>query len=59
MLWVIIGHQYSLTIVDSSNLLTIDDKMYTWYMLFIEAGILAVDTFFFIGGFLVAYSILK
>jgi peptidoglycan/LPS O-acetylase OafA/YrhL len=27
--------------------------------LFIEAGVLAVDSFFFIGGFLVSYSILK
>lgn len=33
--------------------------MYRWQYLLIEAGVLAVDTFFFVGGFLVAYSILK
>lgn len=59
MLYVIFGHQYSLVIVNTSNLLTLNEVLYEWKQLFIEAGILAVDTFFFVGGFLVAYSVLK
>lgn len=59
MFWVIMGHQYCLGIVNMSNVLTFDDEMASWKYLLIEAGMLAVDVFFFVGGFLVAYSILK
>lgn len=59
MLWVIFGHQYSMIIINTSNLLSINEILSTWKELIIEAGILAVDTFFFVGGFLVAYSVLR
>lgn len=59
MLWVIIGHEFAFMIQFSENVLTISNQLEKSYFLVIEAGVFAVDTFFFIGGFLVAYSLLK
>ena len=59
MLWVIFGHEYLDNITTSAYMGTINEQMSSLYFLFVEAGYFSVDTFFFIGGFLVAYSILK
>ena len=59
MLWVIFGHQYTFVLSFAENILTISDTVKTPFMLFVEAGLFSVDTFFFIGGFLAAYAVLK
>jgi peptidoglycan/LPS O-acetylase OafA/YrhL len=59
MLWVILGHEYSTIFIIAENLPTIDDRISTYYFLMVNAGLFAVDTFFFLGGFFVAWSVLR
>jgi peptidoglycan/LPS O-acetylase OafA/YrhL len=58
--WVVIGHVMSFGLGSSINAPTV----YPHYLnrtifLFVEGGILAVDVFFYVGGFLVAYALLR
>ena len=60
MMWVIFGHVYSLSINFSTNSFTFEkNQLSGWYALLLEAALFSVDTFFFLGGFLVAYAVLK
>ena len=61
MFWVILGHEYSVRLHNNINLITpaIAVQIQTWFFLFVIAAFFAVDVFFFIGGFLVAYSFLR
>ena len=59
MMWVVFGHETSLTIGQSQNLLTMQPKFESWSFLVIEAALFAVDTFFFVGGFFVAYVFIR
>ena len=59
MLWVIFGHEYFFNLEAASNILTAAPILETPYFLFIEAGMFAVDTFFFLGGFMAAYVLLR
>lgn len=60
MLWVIFGHEYSLDISMSENITTVEKyQMGKPIFLIALSGLFSVDTFFFIGGFLAAYVVLK
>ena len=59
MLWVILSHEYSFFIGVSENTMSIPQILSRWQFLIVESGFFAVDAFFFIGGFLVAYAFLK
>jgi len=59
MLWVILGHLFSVRIQNVLNVLTITDQIEVPFFLVILAAFYAVDVFFYIGGFLVAYSFLR
>ncbi len=59
MFWVILGHAYSEQLHNTVNLLSVEAQVETWFFLFVIAAFYAVDVFFFLGGFLVAYSFLR
>ena len=60
MVWVVFGHEYIFSIFYVVNTLTMEkNELSGWTALLTEAGFLSVDTFFFVGGFLVAYSVLR
>ena len=59
MMWVVFGHAYSTIMVNISNALTLSNQINSWFMLMAEGGLFAVDTFFFVGGFLVAYVFVR
>ena len=59
MLWVILGHTYAFGINTATNIFTLKYQLSRWFFLFIQAGYFAVDVFFYIGGFLMAYAVLK
>lgn len=58
-MWVILGHMYSVRIQNVVNVLTIKDQVEGPFFLLVLAAFYAVDVFFYIGGFLVAYSFLR
>lgn len=61
MMWVVIGHMFTSMIGATTNVSTSVEKLSFLkpFFLFIEAGLFSVDVFFFIGGLLVAYVMLK
>lgn len=59
MMWVILGHMYSVRIQNVVNALTIAQQVQIPVFLVMLAAFFAVDVFFYIGGFLVAYSFLR
>lgn len=59
MMWVIFGHMYSVRIQNIVNALTVASEVETPFYLLVLASFFAVDVFFYIGGFLVAYSFLR
>lgn len=59
MMWVIFGHMYSVRIQNIVNALTVTNEVETPFYLLVLASFFAVDVFFYIGGFLVAYSFLR
>lgn len=60
MFWVIYGHAMSMSVGYSENILTIQKHVLdNWKFLTVSGGLYSVDTFFFVGGFLVAYAFLK
>lgn len=58
-MWVIFGHMYSVRIQNIVNALTVANEVETPFYLLVLASFFAVDVFFYIGGFLVAYSFLR
>lgn len=59
MFWVIFGHEFSTRLKNAVNIVNIPSHIETWFYLFVIGAFFAVDVFFFIGGFLVAYSFLR
>ena len=60
MMWVVIGHVYSFyTMPLPINLPTIQHTIHHPFLLILEAGFLAVDTFFMLGGFFLSFVILR
>ena len=59
ILWVIFGHEYFFHLAIASNAPNFPKVLELPFFLFVEGGMLAVDTFFFVGGFMVAYVLLK
>ena len=59
MFWVIFGHQFSVRLKYDVNIAGIPGQVEKFFYLFVTGAFLAVDVFFFIGGFLVAYSFLR
>jgi peptidoglycan/LPS O-acetylase OafA/YrhL len=59
MFWVIFGHQFSVRLKYDVNIIGIPGQVEKFFYLFVTGAFLAVDVFFFIGGFLVAYSFLR
>lgn len=59
MLWVIFGHQFSVRLKYDVNISGIPSQVEKFFYLFVTGAFLAVDVFFFIGGFLVAYSFMR
>ncbi len=59
MFWVIFGHQFSIRLQNDVNALSIPKKVTDFFYLFVTAAFFAVDVFFSVGGFLVAYSFLR
>lgn len=59
MFWVIFGHQFSVRLKYDVNISGIPGQVEKFFYLFVTGAFLAVDVFFFIGGFLVAYSFMR
>ena len=59
MLWVVFSHEYAFTLSGAENAASYVGIVSKWQFLMVFSGYFAVDTFFFIGGFLVAYAFLK
>lgn len=58
--WVILGHEYLLRITLSFNINVITDlSQKTGFINIVQSGLYAVDVFFFLGGFFVAYILLQ
>ncbi len=61
MIWVVIGHTMSFSISGMINIASSlePNTLLKPYFLPVEAGLFAVDVFFYVGGFLLAYVFLK
>ena len=51
MMWVVFGHCYSFLIAGAENITSFTSFANKPFFLIVEAGILSVDVFFFLGGF--------
>lgn len=58
MMWVVFGHVFSYLLGGSINS-DIEATFLTPFFLLVEAGLFAVDIFFFVGGFLISYVVLR
>ena len=59
MMWVVFGHVFSFSINSTVNVInTPEIASHTFYLL-VEAGIMAVDVFFCLGGFFLAFIMLR
>jgi len=59
MFWVVFGHLFSLRLKYDVNIAGIPSSVEQFFYVFVVGAFLAVDVFFFIGGFLVAYSFMR
>ncbi|XP_046738162.1 nose resistant to fluoxetine protein 6-like [Diprion similis] len=60
MCWVVLGHRFlTSSIRPIVNLFEVYEWSNSWTSLYLEAAPLAVETFFVVGGFLMAYLLLK
>ena len=59
LLWVILGHTYFFIMPSMDNLTTTAEMMTRYSFQFINSGIFAVDSFFFLSGFLAYWSLAK
>jgi peptidoglycan/LPS O-acetylase OafA/YrhL len=59
MMWVVMGNTFINSIIGAVNILTIDFVIQRPFILIIEAALLTVDIFFFVGGFFMAYQFAK
>jgi peptidoglycan/LPS O-acetylase OafA/YrhL len=58
-MWVVIGHLFSVRLQNIINVMTVSQQLEVPHYLILLGGFYAVDVFFYIGGFLVAYSFLR
>jgi peptidoglycan/LPS O-acetylase OafA/YrhL len=60
ILWVIYGHTMSMSIGYSLNIGTVEKNvLFDWKFLTVSSALYSVDTFFFVGGFILAYGFQK
>jgi len=59
MMWVVIGHSFSFSLKVIENIASIPYFGNQAYILVLEAGILSVDVFFCLGGFFLAFIMLR
>jgi peptidoglycan/LPS O-acetylase OafA/YrhL len=59
MMWVVIGHVYLNSLAGNVNTPSAEDIFKKPFTLIIEAGLLSVDVFFFMGGFFLAFVFLR
>lgn len=59
MFWVIMGHLFSVRVKYAVNIAGIPSIVEQFFFNFVVGGFLAVDVFFFLAGFLVAYSFMR
>ena len=59
MMWVVFGHVFSFATNGVLNLLNISQIANNSFFLIIEAGIMSVDIFFCLGGFFLAFIMLR
>ncbi|XP_066260576.1 nose resistant to fluoxetine protein 6-like [Euwallacea similis] len=60
MMWIVVGHSFSFLIAYPSTDADFTENFeWTWGSLYLTTAHLAVDTFFFLSGFLMAYQYLK
>lgn len=61
MIWVVFGHTMSYSISGSVNISSSIEKnsLLKPFFLIVEAGLFAVDIFFYVGGILLAYVFLR
>jgi len=59
MMWVVIGHTFSFSLNVIENITSAQYFGNQAYILVLEAGILAVDVFFCLGGFFLAFIMLR
>ncbi len=59
MFWVIFGHEFSVRLKNNVNMFNINVQTDKFFYLFCFGAFFAVDVFFFIGGFLVAFSFMR
>jgi peptidoglycan/LPS O-acetylase OafA/YrhL len=59
MFWVIFGHLFSIRLKYDVNIAGLASNVEKFFYVFVTGGFLAVDVFFFVGGFLVAYSFMR
>ena len=59
MLWVLMGHEYTVPFGYMANIATAGNYLETYFFLFIEGGFLAVDIFFFLGGFFTVFTLFR
>lgn len=58
-MWVVMGNTFINSLIGSINILTIDFVFQRPFILIIEAALLTVDVFFFVGGFFMAYQFVR
>lgn len=59
MFWVIFGHLFSVRLKYDVNIAGLSTIVEKFFFVYVTGAFLAVDVFFFIGGFLVAYSFMR
>jgi len=59
MMWVVIGHTFSFSLNVIENITSAQYFGNQAYILVLEAGILSVDVFFCLGGFFLAFIMLR
>ena len=59
MMWVVFGHYYLNSVGGVVNTLNLENIILKPFFLVVETGLLAVDIFFFLGGFFLAFVFLR
>ncbi len=58
-MWVILGHIYTVGSINSMNAANIEAVITRPFFLILSAGMFAVDVFFYVGGFMLAYVFMR
>lgn len=59
MMWVVFGHYYFNSISPIVNTMNIENIFTKPFLLLVETGLTAVDIFFFLGGFFLAFVFMR